>query len=202
MSKTLASLLLIDQLQPATAALLTATSRIGTTLAPGRSLLLFEIQPTGVIEEVADIVFESIDADPAIFQLDGRVSYLGVTSPEISELRSVAQTVIARMGFTLPTDPGTLIGATRVSNLSEPHAHLNRVVTHRDVLQAGQTLLTLECLPAPLAIRAMNEAEKAANFTAVDIRFTGSMGRFKIAGEDEEIRTAQQAACKAVEEGP
>lgn len=202
MSKTLASLLLIDQLQPETAALLSAINRIGATLVPGRSLLLFELQPTGAIEELADIVFKSIDADPVIFQLDGRVAYLGVTSPEISELRDAAQTVIERMGLTLPTDPGTLIGATRVSNLSGPHAHLTRVITRRDDLQPGQTLLTVECLPAPLAIRAMNEAEKAANFTAIDIRFTGSMGRFKIAGEEEEIRIAQHAACKAVEEGP
>lgn len=201
MSKKLASLLLIDQLQPQTAALLSATSRIGATVQPGQSLLLFEIQPTGVIEEVADIVLKAIDVETVIFQLDGRVAYLGVTSPRISELRQVAQMVIEKMGLSLPSDAGTLISESRLSNISEQHAQLTQAVTRRDTLKPGQTLFTLECLPAPLAIRAMNEAEKQANFAAVDMRYTGSMGRFKIAGSDEDIRLAQQAAAKAVEDG-
>lgn len=201
MSKKLASLLLIDQLQPGTAAVLTATNRIGAKLDPGHSLLLFEIQPTGAIDKIADIVFKSIDAAPAIFQLDGRVAYLGVTSTSISELRDAAQTVIETLGLCLPTDPGILVSDTLIYNMSNPHAQVTHAVTKQTNPKPGDALLTLECLPAPLAIRALNEAEKVANFTPVDIRYTGSMGRFKVSGDDEEVRQAHRAAVKAVEEG-
>lgn len=201
MSTNLASLLLIEQLQPATAALLSATNRIGATLEAGKALLLFEVQPTGAIDTVCDIVFKDIDAEPAIFQLDGRVAYLGITSDSISELRNVAHNVMETLGVALPDGAGKLVSTTKVSNISAPHAKLTGLAARNEAVKAGDTLLTLECLPAPLAIRAMNEAEKATDFAAVDMRFTGSMGRFKLAGNDDVIRIAQDAALSAIEEG-
>lgn len=201
MTPTLACLLLIDRLQPATAALLSAVNRIGVTLEPGQSLLLFEIQPTGLVDAVADVLLKDIDATPALFQLDGRVAYLGVTSTSISDLRNAAARVMTELGLSLPAQPGKLVSDTRVPNVSEPHAGITRALTRGAAPVAGECLLTMECLPAPLAIRALNEAEKEAEFTTVDIRFTGSMGRLKIAGEDQAIRLAQHAARATVEAG-
>ncbi|MCG7521948.1 hypothetical protein [Ruegeria sp. Ofav3-42] len=201
MSTNLASLILVDQLQPATAALLTVANRIGAKVEAGRSLLLFEVQPTGAIEAVADHLQKEIEAEPVIFQLDGRVAYLGVTSPSISDLRAAVESVLAAFDLQLPDTAAEVISNFRVSNLSEAHARITRAVTRNENVAKGQSLLTIECLPAPLAIHALNEAEKETNFIPVDIRFTGSMGRLKIAGSDEEIQLAQSRALAAIEVG-
>ena len=58
----------------------------------------------------------------------------------------------------------------------------------------------LECQPASYAILACNNAEKEANIKVIDYRMIGANGRLYLAGDEAEIRNAQDVSEAALQE--
>jgi microcompartment protein CcmL/EutN len=63
----------------------------------------------------------------------------------------------------------------------------------------GQTLCVIEVSPAGYVVLAANEAEKAGHITLVHYEPSGRYGRLYLAGTEEEIKVARDAAVQAVE---
>ena len=76
-------------------------------------------------------------------------------------------------------------------------AMINRM-RHGDMLLDGQTLYTLEVLPAGYAAIAANEAEKRADIKLLEVVTFGAVGRVWLGGAEEEIRQAAAAVEEAL----
>ena len=61
-----------------------------------------------------------------------------------------------------------------------------------------KSLLVLEVLPSCFATLACNEAEKHADVTIVGFRWTGASGRVYIAGSEEHVIVARDAALEGI----
>ena len=68
------------------------------------------------------------------------------------------------------------------------------------MILGGDSLYLLECQPASYAILACNNAEKEANIKVIDYRMIGANGRLYLAGDEAEIRNAQDVSEAALQE--
>ena len=192
------SAIIIDKLQPRTAGYLSIVNRNGAITVPGHSFMLVEVMPTGIIERAADIAFKHARVRPSVFQLDGRVGYLGVQSPDVSAIRDASAAVLEGLDAEAPTEPAKVVSSELILRLDHHHAQMTNKLKSGSLCIPGEALYVLECQPAPRVLQAANDAEKAADIKIVDFRFTGSMGRLIISGKDEAIRVARDAALESV----
>ena len=68
------------------------------------------------------------------------------------------------------------------------------------MILGGDSLYLLECQPASYAILACNNAEKEANIKVIDYRMIGANGRLYLAGDEAEIRNAQDVSEATLQE--
>jgi BMC domain-containing protein len=85
-----------------------------------------------------------------------------------------------------------------VPSIDHQHAFLVNRSKRGSMALGGETLFVLEMQPAAYAILATNEAEKAADIKVVDYRMMGATGRVYLSGKDADVRTAAEAAEKAL----
>lgn len=197
---TLGSFVIIDNVQPQTAAYMTASSRTKLETKPGSALLALTLMPSVAVEEAIDIALKRCDVQLAFVQMDSRIAYLALQSQSISEIRDAADAIIAGMDLTVPPDTVTSAYSRLVSKLDPGHAHIKNVNSMGTQCTPGQSLYVYESDPSTYALIAVNEAEKCADIQIVDFKFTGSMGRLIIAGSDSSIRAASAAVEGAIEE--
>lgn len=190
---------IIDKLQPKTASYLSIASRSGSLTLPGTAMLIMEVMPTGLIESVANVALKACDGIANVFQLDGRVGYLAISSQSVDEVREAGRMVLDRLELEPPSlENRKVVASELVSRIDPQHAFITNKLKSGSMCVPGESLFIMECQPAPETVRAVNEAEKAADIKVVDFRFTGSMGRMILSGRDEEIRVAQNAALGCV----
>lgn len=197
---TLSSLVIIDNVQPQTAAYMTASSRTKLETRAGNALLALTLMPSVAVEEAIDIALKRCDVQVVFMQMDSRVAYLAMQSPSISEIRGAADAIVTDMRLTLPPDVVKSAHSRLVSKLDPGHSYIKNVNCMGTQCTPGQSLYVYESDPPTYALLAVNEAEKAAHIQIVDFKFTGSMGRVIISGDDSSIRVAGGAVEGAIEE--
>jgi len=195
----LGTALIIDKLQPKTASYLSIAARGGALTLPGRALLLLQIAPTALIKKAADIAAKQVKCTPSVYMLEGRIGHLAISADSVIDLQDAAHNIAAGIGAELPSQGATKIVASElVSRVDAQHAYSINKSKMGSMVAPGDSVYILECQHASNALKAVNEAEKAADIKVVDYRFTGSMGRMIIGGNDENVRAAREAALAAV----
>ncbi|MEH6549771.1 MAG: hypothetical protein V7711_12745 [Pseudomonadales bacterium] len=192
--------LIIDKLQPKTASYLSIAARGGALVLPGRSMLLLQIAPASLIDKAADIAAKHIHCIPAVYILESRVGHLALSSESMSDLADAVATIADGLGCDLPRPaPAKIISSELTSRVDSQHAYSINKSKMGSMVVPGESIYVLACQHSSNALKAANEAEKAADIKIVDFRFTGSMGRLVICGKDQNVRAARDAALAAIE---
>lgn len=191
--------LIIDKLQPKTASFFSLAARGGAMVLPGSPLLLLQVSPTALVKKAADIALKYSNCTLNLYVLEGRIGHLALSADSVSDLNAAAQSIAEGLGVNLPAPAATkIISSELISRIDHQHAYAINKVKMGSLCVPGDSVYILECQHASQALKAINEAEKFSDIKIVDARFTGSMGRLIISGEDGDVRAARDAALDAV----
>ena len=196
----LRSFIFLDQLQPQTLAYL-ATWMRGTLPRSGVAAQIIEVAPGLDIEALTDVALKSTEVEAGVLVVERQFGYLEFHSRSTSAVKSSAAAVLSALGAKEEdaTRP-KILGSRIVTRIDHQHAFLINRNKLGSMILGGESLYTLELQPASYAILAANEAEKAANIKIVDYRMIGANGRVYLAGREDEIRNARDAAEDAIRE--
>jgi hypothetical protein len=188
----------LDALQPQLAAFTGTTARGFLPLA-GQASLWIETAPGMVVNRALDVALKATRVAPAVQVVERAFGLVEVHHDEQGEVLQAGQAVCDFLG-TKPdayTRPRVVSG--QIIRAVEPY-HAQIVNRNRQgmMLLPGQSLFIFEAEPAAWAVLAANEAEKAAHVNLVDLRPFGAFGRLWLAGTEEQVNIAADAATAAV----
>lgn len=195
---TLRGYVFLDALQPQLAAFTGTTARGFLPLA-GQASLWIETAPGMVVNRALDVALKATRVAPAVQVVERAFGLVEVHHDEQGEVLQAGQAVCDFLG-TKPdayTRPRVVSG--QIIRAVEPY-HAQIVNRNRQgmMLLPGQSLFIFEAEPAAWAVLAANEAEKAAHVNLVDLRPFGAFGRLWLAGTEEQVNIAADAATAAV----
>ena len=193
----LRSFIFIDRLQPQTMSYL-GTWIKGTLPRAGSPEQGIEVAPGLDIEALTDVALKNATVEAGILVVERQFGYLEFHGGT-DEVRAGADAVLTSLGAdpSAATRP-TVLASRLITSIDAQHAFLINRHKIGSMVLAGETLFVLEVQPASYAILAANEAEKAADVKVVDYRMIGATGRVYLSGTESEMRTAADAAGRAL----
>lgn len=193
----LRSFIFIDRLQPQTMSYL-GTWIKGTLPRAGAAAQVIEVAPGLDIEALTDVALKNASVEAGILVVERQFGYLEFHGGT-DEVRAGADAVLASLGAdpSAATRPSVL-ASRLITSIDPQHAFLINRNKIGSMVLAGETLFVLEVQPASYAILAANEAEKAADIKVVDYRMIGATGRVYLSGTESDMRTAADAAVRAL----
>lgn len=193
----LRSFIFIDRLQPQTMSYL-GTWIKGTLPRAGAAAQVIEVAPGLDIEALTDVALKNAGVDAGILVVERQFGYLEFHGGT-DEVQAAAEAVLAALdaGPESATQP-TVLASRLITSIDPQHAFLINRNKIGSMVLAGETLFVLEVQPASYAILAANEAEKAADVKVVDYRMIGATGRVYLSGSESDMRTAADAAGRAL----
>lgn len=191
---------IIDKVQPQTASYMSIANRNGLVTRPGTTLAWLACSPTADVEKIIDIGLKRSNVKLSFLQMDSRVGFVVFQSTSISEMRDTVDAIMSEMEFEYPDGTITATPTQFVSSLDHHQAYVKNKSKMGSLCLQGEALCTMETDPPGFALAAVNEAEKVAEINIVDFKFTGSMGRFIISGNDDSVRAARDAAIALAQE--
>jgi hypothetical protein len=188
----------LDALQPQVATFIAKTAR-GFLPVPGQASLWIEIAPGIAINQVTDAALKATGVQPAVQVVERAYGLLEVHHDDQGEVLSAGATVLKLLGM-------------KESDRLKPKVLTNQIIRGVEAYQTqiinrtsqgmmilpGESWFILECVPAGYAVRAANEAEKAAHISLVSITPYGAFGRLYLSGSESEIDAAATAAIGAL----
>ncbi len=190
----LRSFLFLDQLQPQTLCYMASWMR-GTLPRANVAAQIVEVAPGLDIEALTDVAVKHAEVQAGILVVERQFGYLEFHSRSTSLLKASAEAVLDALGARAEdATPPTILASRIVTRVDHQHAFLINRNKLGSMLLGGESLFVMEMQPASYAVIAANEAEKAANIKLVDYRMIGATGRVYLAGREDEIRNARDAA--------
>ena len=194
----LRSCIFIDKLQPQTMCFLGTFVR-GSLPRTNMAAQVIEIAPGLDIEPLTDIALKSADVRAGLLVVERQFGYLEIHSRSAASVRTAAEAVMEALGATQGEARQPKILASKIiTNIDHEHAFLINRNKDGSMLLPGESLFVMEMEPAAYAILAVNEAEKASPIKVVDFRMMGATGRVYLAGDEDSVRTAADAAEAAL----
>jgi hypothetical protein len=189
----LRALTFIDVLQPQVAGFLQTVSQ-GFLPLDGQAALIVEIAPGIAVNALTDVALKRARVVPGMQIVERAYGLLELHAFDQGEVRAAAAAILAKLGLTEADRlaPRTLAREIITGIDGHQSAIINRM-RHGQMLESGQTLYTLEVMPAGYAALAANEAEKRAAVGVLEVVTFGAVGRVWLGGREEEI--AQAAAA-------
>lgn len=193
----LRSFIFIDRLQPQTMSYLGTWIR-GTLPRAGAAAQVIEVAPGLDVEALTDVALKSATVEAGILVVERQFGYLEFHGGT-DEVQAAADAVLAALdaGPDSATRP-TVLASRLITSIDPQHAFLINRNKVGSMALAGETLFVLELEPASYAILAANEAEKAADVKVVDYRMIGATGRVYLSGSESAMRSAADAAGRAL----
>ncbi len=194
----LRSFLFLDRLQPQTLCYM-ATWMRGNLPRANVAAQIVEVAPGLDIEALTDVAVKHAEVQAGILVVERQFGYLEFHSRSTSLLKASAEAVLDHLGARAEdaTRP-TILASRIVTRVDHQHAFLINRNKLGSMLLGGDSLYVMEMQPASYAVIAANEAEKAANIKLVDYRMIGATGRLYLAGREDEVRNARDAAESAL----
>lgn len=189
----------IDKVQPQTAGYMSIANRNGLVTRPGMTLAWLAVSPAADVEKVVDIGLKRSNVKLSFLQMDSRVGFVVFQSNSVGEIRDMIDAIVDEMGYEVPEGGAKATPSQFISRVDHQQAYLKNKSRMGSPCIQGDALCTLECDPPGFALAAVNEAEKSADIKIVDFKFTGSMGRMIISGDDSNVRAARDAALSLAE---
>jgi hypothetical protein len=151
------------------------------------------------INRVTDTALKATDVQPGMLIVERAFGLLEFHSFDQGAVREAGESVLRALDLKEAErlKPVTVSSET-IKNISDYQCQLINRVRHGNMLIPGDTLLTIETLPAGYAALAANEAEKAAGINILEVRAVGAFGRVYIGGDEAEVLEAKAAAEAAL----
>jgi hypothetical protein len=194
----LRALTFIDVLQPQLAGFLQTVSQ-GFLPLDGQASLIVEIAPGIAVNSLTDVALKQARVVPGMQIVERAYGLLELHAFDQGEVRAAAAAILAKLGLTESDRlaPRTLAREIITGIDGHQSAIINRM-RHGQMLESGQTLYTLEVLPAGYAALAANEAEKRTAVSVLEVVTFGAVGRVWLGGGEEEIGQAAAAIDQAL----
>jgi len=193
------ALLQIDRLQPRFAAYSAATVR-GSIPLEGDTLLVGEIAPGNAVFQIVDIALKAAEIESVSQIVEREFGFFMLRSPVNTSISIARDAILEYLGAAMSDRMKPKVESTQRITSVEPHqAKLLNIWRQGSLVIPGSTLGMLECSPAAYITIAANEAEKAADVDIVEVRALGRFGRMFIAGTQDSVSTALDAATAAIE---
>jgi len=194
----LRSCIFLDQLQPQTMCALATWIR-GSLPRSRMAAQIIEVAPGLDIEPLTSIALKHADVQAGVLVVERQFGYLEIHSRSTAEVVAASTAVLEQLGATADDALRPKVLASEiVASIDHQHAFLVNRSKRGSMALGGETLFVLEMQPAAYAILATNEAEKAADIKVVDYRMMGATGRVYLSGKDADVRTAAEAAERAL----
>ena len=196
---TIRAMMQIDNLQPKFAAYNGATVQ-GSIPLSGDTVLIGELAPGNGVFGLIDRALKASAVEATSQIVEREFGFFILRSPSNAEVSMARDSILSELGATLSDRLKPEISSTQIITSVEPHqAQLLNKWRKGSLLVPGQTLGIIECAPAAYISIAANEAEKAAEIDMVEIRAVGRFGRLFISGSENSVKTAVEAAVKAID---
>ncbi|MFW5747724.1 MAG: hypothetical protein ACOCX6_02885 [bacterium] len=189
----------LDSMQPQFTAF-TATVAKGYLPLSGQASLWIEIAPGMDINRVTDTALKATDVQPGMLIVERAFGLLEFHSFDQGAVQEAGQAVLRALDLEEKERlKPVIVGSETIKNITDYQCQLINRVRHGNMIIPGETLLTMETLPAGYASLAANEAEKAARINIMEVRAIGAFGRVYIGGEEAEVLEAKRAAEAALQ---
>ena len=199
MAITIRALLQIDNLQPKFAAFNGATVAGSVPLA-GDTILIGEFAPGNGVFTLIDRALKASSVETTSQIVEREFGFFILRSRSNAEVNAAREAILAELDQALSDRVKPSISSTQIITSIEPYqAQLLNKWRKGSLIIPGQTVGIVECEPAAYIAHATNEAEKAADIDIVEVRAVGKFGRLFISGEPESVKTAIEAATKAID---
>ena len=199
MSTTIRALMQIDNLQPKFAAYNGATVQ-GSVPMAGDTVLIGELAPGNGVFSLIDRALKASSVETTTQMVEREFGFFILRSQSNAEVTAAREAILGELGATLSDRLKPSVASSQIITSVEPfQAQLLNKWRKGSLLIPGQTLGILEVAPAAYISIAANEAEKAAEIDMVEIRAVGRFGRLFISGSENSVKTAIDAATKAIE---
>lgn len=196
---TIRALMQIDNLQPKFAAYNGATVQ-GSIPLSGDTVLIGELAPGNGVFQLIDRALKASNVEATTQMVEREFGFFILRSPSNAEVSMARDAILDELGQTMSDRIKPHIGSSQIITSVEPHqAQLLNKWRKGSLLVPGQTLGIIECAPAAYISIATNEAEKAAEIDIVEVRAVGRFGRLFISGSENSVKTAIEAATRAIE---
>ncbi len=196
---TIRALMQIDNLQPKFAAYNGATVQ-GSVPLSGDTVLIGEFAPGNGVFSLIDRALKASSVEATTQMVEREFGFFILRSPSNAEVSAARDAMLAELGATMSDRLKPSISSTQIITSVEPYqAQLLNKWRKGALIVPGQTLGIVECAPAAYISIAANEAEKAAEIDIVEVRAVGRFGRLFISGSENSVKTAVEAATRAIE---
>ena len=199
MATIIRALVQIDNLQPEFAAYNGATVQ-GSIPMSGDTILIGEFAPGNGVFTLIDRALKASSVETTTQMVEREFGFFILRSHSNAEISTARDAILAELGQTMADRIKPVVASTQIITSVEPfQAQLLNKWRKGSLLVPGQTLGIVECAPAAYILQAANEAEKAANIDIIEVRAVGRYGRLFLAGGEEDVAEAIQAAKRAIE---
>ena len=196
---TIRALMQIDNLQTKFAAYNGATVQ-GSIPLSGDTVLIGELAPGNGVFQLIDRALKASSVEATSQLVEREFGFFILRSPSNAEVSMARDAILAELGASMSDRIKPQIASTQVITSVEPYqAQLLNKWRKGSLLVPGQTLGIVECAPAAYISIATNEAEKAAEIDIVEVRAVGRFGRLFFSGSENSVKTAIDAAVRAIE---
>ncbi len=195
---TLRGYVFLDALQPQLASFVGTTAKGFLPLA-GQASLWIETAPGMVVNRALDVALKATRVAPAVQVVERAFGLVEVHHDEQGEVHAAGAAICEFLGTPADGYVRPRVVSGQIIRAVEPyHAQIVNRSRQGMMLLPGQSLFIFETEPAAWAVLAANEAEKAADVNLVDLRPFGAFGRLWLAGTEEQVNSAAEAATAAV----
>jgi hypothetical protein len=188
----------VSRMQPRYAAY-EATVADGDIPLVGMAQLFVEIAPGNEVYRVADAALKATSARPGSQVVEREFGLLALHADDPEVVREAGLVILDKLGLaTSDRLRPTIVSEEVITNITPFQAQLINRMRRGSLLVPGQTLLVVEVTPAAYILLAANEAERAAQVDIIDIRPIGRFGRLYIAGDESNVREAQEGVRRGL----
>ena len=166
----------------------------------GDTVLIGELAPGNGVFSLIDRALKASSVETTTQMVEREFGFFILRSQSNAEVTAAREAILSELGASLNDRLKPSVASSQIITSVEPfQAQLLNKWRKGSLLIPGQTLGILEVAPAAYISIAANEAEKAAEIDMVEIRAVGRFGRLFISGSENSVKTAIEAATKAIE---
>ena len=189
----------VSRMQPRYAAY-EATVADGDIPLVGMAQLFVEVSPGNEVYRVADAALKATAVRPGSQVVEREFGLLALHADDPQVVQEAGRVILDRLGLgTSDRLRPAIVSEEVITNITPFQAQLINRFRKGSLLVPGQTLLVVEVTPAAYILLAANEAERSAQVDIIDIRPVGRFGRLYVAGDESNIREAQEGVRRGLE---
>jgi hypothetical protein len=176
-----------------------ATVADGDIPLVGMAQLFVEVAPGNEVYRAADAALKATSVRPGSQVVEREFGLLALHADDPEVVREAGRVILDRLGLaTSDRLRPSIVSEEVITNITPFQAQLINRFRRGSLLVPGQTLLVVEVTPAAYILLAANEAERAAQVDIIDIRPVGRFGRLYVAGDESNVREAQEGVRRGL----